>query len=485
MGATTEGMQTIQAELITFQGHHAMTITQSIDACLDGAIGEHGLSHDALSAWLGKLAPRFNRLKAEAAERSLPHIRILYEQADIAEARAAFERLSAGARTVVIFGTGGSSLGGQALAQLGGWYIPGDDRPGQDQRPRLRFYDNLDAASLMKGLDALDLVTSRFVVISKSGGTAETLSQMLTVVQRLKAAGLEGAISRLFLGVTEPEMPCVTNGLRDFCKAYDIPTLPHPTDIGGRYSGFTVVGMVPAFARGLDFEAFRAGARDVIDALAAAKSPAEFAPAVGAALNVAFAKERGVRATVLMPYADRLARFAHWYVQLWAESLGKDDHAGTTPVAAIGPVDQHSQLQLYLGGDRHHLTTIVRSATLPATDTPCLDAELVKLCGAPYLAGHTVGELVMAQSKAIADAFTAHTRPVRIIEYAQLDERTLGGLMMHFVLETILAADLFGVDPFDQPAVELGKRLTKEYLARMAVGEGNHAHTPAIAGSDQ
>ncbi|MEJ2125615.1 MAG: glucose-6-phosphate isomerase [Alphaproteobacteria bacterium] len=433
----------------------------------------NGLS---LSEWLVRLAPRFERLQVEAASRSLPHIRILYEEDDLAEAQAAYAQLVEGAQTVVIFGTGGSSLGGQAIAQLGGWGIPGDNGLGADAaaapRPQLLFYDNLDAASLVKGLDALDLASTRFVVISKSGGTAETLSQMLIAIQRLKSAGLESKISQQFLAVTEAEKPGVANGLRDLCKAFAIPTLPHPDDIGGRYSAFSVVGMAPAFARGLDFAAFRQGGRDVIDALTAAHTPADFAPAIGAALNFAFAKERGVRASVLMPYSDRLARFSHWFVQLWAESLGKEDRAGTTPVGAIGPVDQHSQLQLYLGGDRHQFVTIVRASKLPEGDTPSLDEGLAKTAGAPYLAGHTVGELVMAQSKAISDAFTEHKRPVRVMEYDQLDERTLGSLMMHFVMETILAADLYGVDPFDQPAVELGKRLTKEYLARMDTAAG-------------
>ncbi|MEJ2117464.1 MAG: glucose-6-phosphate isomerase [Alphaproteobacteria bacterium] len=449
-----------------------MSVKQSIGACLDSAIGEYGFSENALSGWLTRLGSRFERLKAEAADRSLPHIRILYEEADLAEAQAAYARLVDGAKVVVILGTGGSSLGGQAIAQLGGWNIPGDNGFDARPRPQLLFFDNLDAASLVKGLDALDLAATRFVVISKSGGTAETLSQMLIAIQRLKSAGLESKISQQFLAVTEAEKPGVANGLRDLCKAFAIPTLPHPDDIGGRYSAFSVVGMAPAFARGLDFAAFRQGGRDVIDALTAAHTPADFAPAIGAALNFAFAKERGVRASVLMPYSDRLARFSHWFVQLWAESLGKEDRAGTTPVGAIGPVDQHSQLQLYLGGDRHQFVTIVRASKLPEGDTPSLDEGLAKTAGAPYLAGHTVGELVMAQSKAISDAFTEHKRPVRVMEYDQLDERTLGSLMMHFVMETILAADLYGVDPFDQPAVELGKRLTKEYLARMDTAAG-------------
>jgi glucose-6-phosphate isomerase len=445
-----------------------MTITHTITGCLEEIIGPTGLNKDELGRWLETLRPRFARLKQEAGARSLAHIAVLYDEADLAETRAAYDRLVEGADMVVVFGTGGSSLGGQALAQLGGWFIPGDDRTGKTGRPRLRFYDNLDALSLAKGLDILNLERTRFVVISKSGGTAETLSQTLTAVGRIRRQGLDAAIPQMFLGLTEPETPGTANGLRALFGALGVPMLAHRTDIGGRFSAFTNVGMIPAFARGLDFTAFRAGGRAVIEALDAADSPSDFAPALGAAIAAAYARERGVKVSVMMPYADRLARFSHWYVQLWAESLGKNDTEGTTPVAALGPVDQHSQLQLYLGGVQHHLMTIIRQAGVPDVDTPPIAADLAELAGAPYLAGRTVGELVLAQTKAVGDAFIAHKRPVRIIEIERLDEWTLGWLMMHYMLETILAADLLGVDPFDQPAVELSKHLTKDYLARTA-----------------
>ncbi len=466
-------------------GHGPMKITHSIEGCLEGAIGSLGLRNYELARWVAPLGPRLEALRHQARERSLPHIGILYETGDMDEARAAYDRLVEGARTLIVFGTGGSSLGGQALAQLGGWFIPGDDRIGKAGRPRLRFYDNLDALSLVKGLEILDLANTRFLVISKSGNTAETLAQTLTVVDLLKRHGLEDAIPRLFLGITEPEKPGASNGLRSLFTALGVPLLPHRADIGGRYSVFSNVGMIPAFARGLDFEAFRAGGRAVIETLGESEDNARFAPALGAAVSAAFAKERGVNVSVMMSYADRLARFSHWYVQLWAESLGKDDKEGTTPVAALGPADQHSQLQLYLGGAQHHLTTIIRIGSLPEADTPPIPAGLAALAGAPYLAGRTVGELVMAQTHAIADAFVANRRPMRIIELPRLDEWSLGWLMMHFMLETILAADLFGVDPFDQPAVALGKRLTRDELARMATGGLSDAHTPASAAADQ
>ena len=463
----------------------AVTPIHAIDGCLASTIGERGLTLDELGRWTERLVPRFERLKAEARDRSLPHIRILYETADIAAARAAYDRLTKGARTLVVFGTGGSGLGGQALAQLGGWFIPGDDRTGKENRPRLRFYDNLDALSLVKGMEIMDLAKTRFLVISKSGATAETLAQTLTVMERLRAHGMGDDIPRLFLGISEPEKPGVANPLRRLFGSLGIPVLDHEADIGGRFSVFTNVGLLPSFARGLNVEALRAGGRAAVEAIETAKHPAEFAPSLGAALAVAFAKERGVRAMVMMPYADRLLRFSHWYVQLWAESLGKNDTEGTTPVASLGPVDQHSQLQLYLGGSPHHLTTIVRLAGYPEEDTPPIPADLAHLAGLPWLARRTVGDVVTAEAKTIGDAFVANRRPARIIELPHLDEWALGWLMMHFVLETILAADLLGVDPFDQPAVETAKRLTRDYLGRMAGRETSDAHSPASATAHQ
>jgi glucose-6-phosphate isomerase len=186
------------------------------------------------------------------------------------------------------------------------------------------------------------------------------------------------------------------------------------------------------------------------------------APAIGAAVAIGLAKERGVRATVMLPYADRLSRFAAWYVQLWGESLGKNGE-GTTPVAALGPVDQHSQLQLYLDGAPQHLITVIRETC--AGRGPRVAADLAKLAHADYLAGHAAGDLVAAQQRAIPEALMAKGRPVRTIDVEVLDEAALGALMMHFMLETILAAHLLGVDPFDQPAVESGKMLTRRYLA--------------------
>jgi glucose-6-phosphate isomerase len=441
----------------------AVPYAHGIAGCLESAIGKHGLSQGELTLWIERLAPALDALQGDYRERRLPLLRVCEDEADIAAAEAALAKLSAGARAIIFFGTGGSSLGGQTLAQVGGWNIPGLADEGQKNRPRTRFYDNLDPVTLESALGTFDLATARFVVTSKSGGTPETLAQALAALSAVRAVGLEARIPQLFLGITEPRVAGKANGLRDLFEGFGIPVLDHNPGIGGRFSVLTNVGLLPALARGLDARAVRAGAQSVVEAMLGADSPFAFPPAVGAAVAVALARERGVRAQVMMPYTDRLGRFSHWFVQLWAESLGKDGQ-GTTPVACVGPLDQHSQLQLFMDGPHEHLITVVR---LPTTGIgPKLPADLAAKAGVGYLAGKTVGDLVAAQSHAVPEALGRAERPVRTFDLDRLDEASLGALMMHCMLETILAARLMGVDPFDQPAVELAKVLTRERVAK-------------------
>lgn len=447
-------------------GHHdASKFHQNIGGCLEATIGEHGLTPSAFKSWLSRIEPHVAALKDDYRNNRLALLRIPEDTADIDAAEAALARLSEGAQTLVFFGTGGSSLGGQTLAQIAGWKIPGVATEGQKSRPRTRFYDNLDGETLAGVLNTLDLAETRFIVTSKSGGTAETLAQAIATISAVKAAGLEAQIPKLFLGITEPEKPGKANGLRTLFAKFNIPMLEHHTGIGGRFSCLTNVGLMPAIARGLDVRAIRAGAKSVVDALLASNKAEDFTPAVGAALAVALSKEKGITTLVMMPYADRLGRLAAWFVQLWAESLGKGGE-GTTPIGALGPLDQHSQLQLFMDGPREHYLTIIRVASEGVG--PKVDPDLAKLAVADMLGGHTIGDIVSAQAHALPEALGRAGRPVRTIDLAKLNEKTLGALLMHFMIETILAGRLLGVDPFDQPAVELAKVLTKERLAKGA-----------------
>src|SRR5262249_46837349 len=378
---------------------------------------------------------------------------------DLDSIQDAARRLGAGASDIVLFGTGGSSLGGQTLAQLAGHGVPGLGvlRP----PPRLHFMDNLDPDTYGALLAKLPLATTRFVAISKSGGTAETLMQVIAALAAVKAAGLGPRTGDLFLGLTEASKPGRRNGLRTLLDAHRIAVLDHDPGVGGRFSVLTNVGLLPAAAVGLDIAAIRAGAAAALAPVLARRPPAEVPAAVGAALDVMLAQTRGKQIAVMLAYSDRLPRFTRWYVQLWAESLGKDGR-GTTPVAALGPVDQHSQLQLFIAGPRDKLITVITTGA--AGRGPRMAADLAALAGEPDFAGKTIGDLATAEGRATAETLAKNGVPVRTIQLERLDEAGLAELLMHFMLETIIAARLLGVDPFDQPAVEEGKVLAKRYL---------------------
>jgi glucose-6-phosphate isomerase len=443
---------------------------QTISGCFSDAIGDGGLMKEAFAGALGRSGAALAKLKQSRRDGSLPLLAVGDDLASVDEIYAAYNRLADGAKTIVFFGTGGSGLGGQTIAQFGGWSIPGvgglgqdSKEPGKSARPPItRFYDNLDPFTLQSALGRLDLARTRFVVTSKSGGTPETLSQALATLQAVKAAGLEARIPDMFLGITEPGRAGVKNGLRDLLEHHGAPCLDHHDGIGGRFAVLTNVGLLPAVARGADPARILKGARSVVDALENAVAPSDFAPLIGATLAVELANTRGIKVQVMMPYADRLGRLGDWYVQLWAESLGKDGK-GTTPLGCLGPLDQHSQLQLFMDGPREHYLTFVR---LPMAGAgPRIDARMAEIAGIDVLAGKTIGDLVAAQTHAVPEALMQAGRPVRIFDVPALDEEAMGAILMHFMLETILAGWLFGVDPFDQPAVELGKILTRQHLA--------------------
>jgi glucose-6-phosphate isomerase len=438
-------------------------IVQNVAGCLAPGTGSRGLTPTHAQAWLNKLQPALNDLKQRHAAGSLPLLNIPSETADIAAAEAALAKLCQGARTLIFFGTGGSGLGGQTLAQLGGWNLPGVTQGAPHSRPRTRFYDNLDATTLAGALEGVDLPTTRFVFTSKSGGTSETLAQAITTLTAIKSAGLGDKIPSMFLGLTEPAMPGRANGLRALFSSLNIPMLEHHTGIGGRFSALTNVGLLPAMARGLNARTIRAGAQGVIDAMLASETPQGLAPAIGAATMVGLSKEAGIRTLVMMPYSDRLGKFSEWYVQLWAESLGKGGE-GTSPIPALGPVDQHSQLQLFMDGPPEIAVTLVRVASRGAGQA--IDPTMAATAGIGFMGGKTIGDVVDAQAHAVAEALVKAGRPVRTFDIAKLDEHAIGALLMHFMLETIFAGALLSLDPFDQPAVEMAKILTKERLSR-------------------
>ncbi len=428
-----------------------MTFTQNIDGCF----GKDRLAKPDYEAVLANTAPALWRLRAQYADGSLPLLRLPQARDDLTACEKLAAHLLKDCSNLVLLGTGGSSLGAQALAHIVDKYRP-IGMPSEGE-PRFHFLDNLDPYAMYAALTQLDLRTTRFLIISKSGNTAETMSQALSAIAAIEASGGGKYMKNHFGVITEPG----DRALRRLAAQYDFPIVDHPQGVGGRYSVLSTVGMVPAICLGLDAAAVRAGAADALAPVLAGAGPKDIPPAVGAALSVACQQKLGAQIQVVMPYGDRLERFAMWHRQLWAESLGKNGK-GTTPVAALGPVDQHSQLQLFLGGPRDKFYTVLTQEL--AGKGPRITTRESEL---GYLNGRTIGDLAAAEQRATLETLIANTRPVRSLHVPALNERAIGGLFMHFMLETIIAADLLGVDPFDQPAVEAGKVLARKYLEEM------------------
>jgi glucose-6-phosphate isomerase len=423
---------------------------------MEDRAGSAGLSQTLLGEAMARAREARARVCAMYQDRALPLLRLPELQADMAASEGVAAFLKGGATDIVFLGTGGSSLGAQALAQLAGYRVPACEAA---LPARLHFFDNLDARTMAEGLPALPLKTTRAFIVSKSGGTPETMVQALCLLAALDDAGLEPA--RHVAALTEPGDPAA-NPLLKLARDHGLMLLDHDPAVGGRFSVLSNVGLVPAMVAGLDAKAVRAGAGEVMQAVLAGD---DAAPVTGAAVCVALQEARGMNVSVMMPYADRLRLFSAWYAQLWAESLGKEG-LGSQPVAAAGPVDQHSQMQLFIDGPAGRLVNLISPAT--AGQGPRLPESLSSDPKLAYLAGRTVGDVTACQQTAAAEVLARNGRPVRVFAVDKVDERATGALMMHFMLETIMAGFMMGIDPFDQPAVEQGKVLTRDYLSAMA-----------------
>jgi glucose-6-phosphate isomerase len=430
-----------------------MFYSHIIDEALETKV-KGGLPRAVLDRELQRTTPALDKIRRWREDGTLPLLKLPARRDDLKALKPHAERF-AKFEHVVVMGSGGSSLSGKTLVALKDQgYGPA---PG---RPKVHFMDNVDPATFAAMTSRLPLDRTGFLPISKSGGTPETITATFTALGALEAKVGKAGIKNQVLAITE----AADNPLRRLMTRFGCTILEHDPKVGGRYSALSLVGMLPAMIAGVDGAAVREGAASVLDPVLAAKDTKGLAPAIGAALSVGLSQERGTNITVLMPYVDRLETFAFWYRQIWAESLGKQGK-GTTPVRAMGTIDQHSQVQLYLGGPHDKLYTFV------IQDTAGQGAELAPATlggdkALDYLAGHTMGDLLLAEADATAATLVKDGRPVRVIRVKTIDERVMGALMMHYMLETMFAAELWGIDAFDQPAVEDGKVLTRQYLSQ-------------------
>jgi len=432
----------------------------------DGLDGARGLPR----ARLAGLATAFGAVQAEARRRrsagEYGFHGLVRQDETVREIRIFAEGLGQAHDHVLVLGIGGSALGAKALLtalRRPAWNEWDDE--GRDFFPRLTILENVDPTTVSAALRRIDPRRVLVNVISKSGGTAETMAQYLVVRAWLEEA-LGPAAYRHLVFTTDP----ARGALRELASKEGIATLSVPPDVGGRFSVLAPVGLLPAALVGIDIERLLAGALRAIERAESddlLSNPA----ALYAALHWAADTELGARIHVLMPYTDRLREFAEWYRQLWAESLGKRVdrngrvvHTGPTPVGAIGATDQHSQVQLFMEGPYDKVITFATVDDLgedvPIPQRADLPPDLA------YLPGHTLGELLRAEYEATSAALSQMGRMNCTLRLPDLGPATIGEAIMFFQLATGYAGLWYGIDPFDQPGVELGKRLTYAAMGR-------------------
>jgi glucose-6-phosphate isomerase len=363
---------------------------------------------------------------------------------------------------VVILGIGGSALGPIALRTAlrpSGWNMLHD--ASRDGYPRLHVLDNVDPETIASLLGRLQLARTLFVVTSKSGGTAETMAQFVIVHDRIVSAKLD--VAKLMVFVTDPKQ----GALRPLAERLKVPALDIPPSVGGRFSVLTPVGTLPAALVGIDVKSLLAGAGEMArrcDGADLAANPA----GVYAMLQWLSDTQLKKSIAVFMPYSDPLRDFAAWFVQLWAESLGKKRPDGTsvgsTPLAALGATDQHAQVQLFMEGPADKTVTFV-AVKERSTDVkiPAAFSDVKEL---GYLAGHSLGELIDIEQRATAGALARRGRPNMTIHLDRVDAAHVGQMMMLLEIGTAYAGQLYGIDAFNQPGVELGKQFAYALLGR-------------------
>ena len=426
-------------------------------------VGEHGIADAELKALGPKLFAAGEAVeKAALGFRKLPGDTKLADE--VAELAATIRDCC---DNFVVVGIGGSALGNLALhSALNHPEYNLLNRPAR-RGPRLFVPDNVDPDRIAALLDVIDLDKTIFNVITKSGSTAETMSEFLVFRDALiRKLGAERHADHLVI-TTDPQK----GELRQIADHFGYASLPIPPDVGGRFSVLSAVGLLSTAVTGIDIHKLLGGAAKM-DALCQKSRKLWENPALtGAAMHYLMDKAKGKNIEVMMPYSHALRDVADWFRQLWAESLGKQAdragrraHTGQTPEKALGVTDQHSVMQLYIEGPFDKVVTFLTvdefRATVPIPPAfPDFDA--VK-----YLGGHTLNELMNAEQRATELALTQNRKPNCAIRLPRVDEETVGALLHLLEMQTAYAGELYNINAFDQPGVELGKNYTYGLMGR-------------------
>lgn len=351
---------------------------------------------------------------------------------------------------IVVLGIGGSALGTSCIHEsLGRIYGKSEGVP------ELLVLDNIDPFLLAEAAETINPAKTLFIVITKSGTTPETLAQFFYFRDIIERAALP--LDEHFVFVTDTEK----GFLSEIAKKEKIPAFHIPANVGGRFSVLTAVGLLPASLIGVDINQLIAGAKEMRDNFLQKDAAKNLPFQIAVMQHLLYAKGKTIN--VMFPYAQKLVRFADWYRQLLAESIGKNAKTGITPVTALGVTDQHSQLQLYNDGPNDKFYMFLHPKNefwklpIPA---PYKNEDSVK-----YLDGLTFQQLLATEMEGTRQALTENNRPNIKITLEKLDAPTLGQLFMLFEAATAFLGEMFGIDAYNQPGVELSKKITKKLLS--------------------
>ncbi len=340
-------------------------------------------------------------------------------------------------KKIIVLGIGGSALGGISIMRS--LYRP--LRHMEKDAAHFFFLDQTDPDLIYHLTHNINFKETHFITISKSGGTIETASLYKYFRGQVEKAGLE--VKNHFTFITGK-----TGYLAEEAEKEGYKTLLLPENISGRFSVLSEVGLLPAAIAGIDIEEILKGAKNALESF---QSEEKSAPLV-LAQNQYDLDNSGKPITVIFPYSYRLNRFADWYIQLMAESLGKNRETGPTPICAIGPTDQHAQLQLFMEGP---------------LNKQVLFLEVEKHHHAPQVPGekYTLEDLINAEKRGTQQALEDAGIPTQTIKIPHINEQTIGELIMTLELQIALLGNMYGISTYNQPGVEAGKVITKKLLS--------------------
>ncbi len=447
---------------------HKTTLKLDTRHIHDERLGPHRLTPQDVQA----LAPRLREILGEiAAERSAGRHRfrdLPLERPQLQEIKDLAAEYRETTDNLLVLGIGGSALGNIALQSAlnpATWnLLPPDRRNG----PRLFVLDNVDPVWFEAVMSFVEGSWDRTTVnvISKSGETAETSAQFLIVRDRLIQALGEAEGEDRIIVTTDAR----SGTMRAIVDRQEYRSLNVPDGVGGRFSVLSAVGLFSAAMCGIDVDALLDGAA-AMDAAVSLPDPQENPAARIAAIHYLYL-ERGKPLHVMMPYSQQLRDMADWYRQLWAESLGKirpadGANVGPTPIKALGATDQHSQVQLYREGPNDKVFTFLEVEEFDCdTIIPRAFSDIEAMDYLGRSEDGTLGGLLNIEKKATELAMLASGRPSLTVRFPQVTAHSVGEFIYLYESVIPIMGKLMGVDPYDQPAVELGKKLTFHFMGR-------------------